>query len=201
VIAAPDGKVDARDRRFWNATESCCDFDLRGVDDAAYLAWVIADVRAHYAIDPSGSSCSGTSNGGFMAHRLACDQAQVVAAIVSIAGGAPRTCAPKEPVAVLEIHGDADEVVPYDGGPVLGFTHVTPVAPARETMDAWATRNGCSTRRGCAGRGCQRQRPTGMADVARPRSCGRCTAASTFPRSSRPASRARFDFLFAHPKP
>ena len=37
VLVAPDGTLDPRGHRFWNATDACCDFFDHPVDDVAYL--------------------------------------------------------------------------------------------------------------------------------------------------------------------
>ena len=47
---------------------------------------ILADVKAKYNVDPKRVFVIGHSNGGFMSHRLACDRASDVAAIVSLAG-------------------------------------------------------------------------------------------------------------------
>jgi polyhydroxybutyrate depolymerase len=116
----PDGTRERRwiGRRFWNATDLCCDYRGSGVDDVAYLDAVIADMSAKYPVDPRRVFVVGMSNGAFMAYRYACDRASRVAAIVAQAGAMWADldrCKPSEPVAVLDIHGDADAVVPYDG--------------------------------------------------------------------------------------
>jgi polyhydroxybutyrate depolymerase len=92
----------------------------------------------------------GHSNGGFMSHRLACDRAQRIAAIVSLAGAQwddPTRCAPVEPVSVLEIHGDADTTIRYGGGStanadagIVGGTYPS----AHTTVATWAQKNGCT---------------------------------------------------------
>ena len=43
-------------------------------------------MKAHYNVDPGRVCLIGHSNGGFMSHRFACDRADLVAAIVSLAG-------------------------------------------------------------------------------------------------------------------
>jgi polyhydroxybutyrate depolymerase len=119
-FAAPDGTVDSKGFRFWNATDGCCDFDHSGVDDVAYLTGLVHDIEASYAIDAKRIYFVGHSNGGFMSHRLACDDASEIAAIVSVAGAVwsdASKCQPSAPVAVLEIHGDADQEVLYGGDP------------------------------------------------------------------------------------
>ena len=87
----------------------------------------------------------GHSNGGFMAYRMACERADVIAAIASLAGLAaslPAACAPTRPVNVLHMHGTADDVVPYaSGGSGIG------TIGADGSVDQWAGKNGCATAR------------------------------------------------------
>lgn len=75
---------------FWNATNSCCDLFHSGVDDSAYIASIIADVKSTVAVDPKRIFVVGHSNGGFMAYRMACNHAGDIAAIVSLAGATYR---------------------------------------------------------------------------------------------------------------
>jgi polyhydroxybutyrate depolymerase len=136
-FAAPDGARDGHGRRYWNASGVCCDFDRVGLDHVSELGGLVR----------GGGYVVGFSNGGFMAHRLACD-VPGVAGIVSVAGAGPAAadppCNPKAPVAVIQIHGDADRIVPWSGGPVLGDAS-RPAAPgAVETVRSWSERNGCT---------------------------------------------------------
>jgi polyhydroxybutyrate depolymerase len=142
VYATPDGTVDSDGNRFWNATDACCNFDKSGVDDVAYLTNVITEIQAKLAIDPKRIAFVGHSNGGFMSYRMACDQAGLVAAIVSLAGATfadPTDCAPSEPVSVAQIHGTADDVIRYDGGGIVNASYPS----AETTAEAWATYDGC----------------------------------------------------------
>ncbi|GAA0798159.1 alpha/beta hydrolase family esterase [Spirilliplanes yamanashiensis] len=140
LYARPEGTADARGERFWNADPACCDTARTGVDDSAHLRRVIGALQDAYTVDPDRVYLVGVSNGGFMAHRLACDHAGLVAAIVSAAGAGPSTpCRPAAPVSVLQIHGDADSVVGYAGGTVFG-----PHPGAVGTVADWARRNGCA---------------------------------------------------------
>ncbi len=146
LYAAPDGTIDSRGSRFWNATDACCDFENSGVDDVAYLNQLIADISAEWNVDPARIYLFGHSNGGFMSYRLACDSSEHLAAIVSLAGATYRNaarCTPTTPVSVLQLHGTADATVRYDavcdGAPC-------PYPSAPETAAAWATsHNGCAT--------------------------------------------------------
>jgi polyhydroxybutyrate depolymerase len=134
----PDGTVDASGKRFWNATDGCCDEFGSHVDDVAYLTALVAEIGAKVDVDPKRVYFVGHSNGGFMSHRMACDRAGLVAAIGSLAGAEwldASKCKPSEPVAALEIHGDADADVLYGGDPTY------PSAPT--TVKDWATLDGC----------------------------------------------------------
>jgi polyhydroxybutyrate depolymerase len=78
-----------------------------------------------------------------MAYRMACDHADTVAAIVSVAGAMfkhPSACKPSRPVSVLEVHGTADDVIPYGGGRFQG----SPVPGAEESTSDWARFDGCA---------------------------------------------------------
>ena len=54
-----------------------------------------------------------------MTARLACDLSERLAGAASVAGGyrSLPACKPERPLPVLEIHGTADQVVPYGGKP------------------------------------------------------------------------------------
>ena len=147
-LIAPDGNLDREGRRFWNAGGACCNFDGKAVNDVARLEALIDHWTERPEIDPARVYIVGFSNGGFMAHRLACYMDDRLAAIVSI-GGAGRSreeaCAPASTLAVLEIHGDADPIVRYGGGRVLDNQAAAPHPSAPETFHDWAERLGCPT--------------------------------------------------------
>ena len=88
-IVYPDGTVDAMRRRFFNATDACCDFYGTGVDDVAFIGALVNHLESTYAIDPARVYAVGYSNGGFMSYRLACDLSPRFAAIVSLEGARP----------------------------------------------------------------------------------------------------------------
>jgi len=147
VYAIPDGTTDSHKMRFWNATDACCDFDGSKPDDVAYLRAVLADAVSRASIDRNRVFVVGFSNGGFMAHRLACEMSESIAGIASVAGAAPNDpsrCTPTSPVTVLQMHGDADPVVRYEGGHVLDKQQMPAHPGARETVAGWARRNRCA---------------------------------------------------------
>jgi polyhydroxybutyrate depolymerase len=141
LYAYPDGMKDAAGQQFWNATDACCAFG-QNVDDVAYINAIIDDVQRSYNVDAKRIYAMGHSNGGFMSHRLACD-APRIAAIVSLAGAVwndPSKCRPAGPVSILEVHGDADLVINYNGGQNFGNTYPS----AHTTVATWAAKNGCT---------------------------------------------------------
>jgi polyhydroxybutyrate depolymerase len=146
VLVAPDGNLDREGRRFWNAGGACCNFDGKAVNDVARLEALIYHWTQRPEIDPARVYVVGFSNGGFMAHRLACYMDDRLAAIVSI-GGAGRAreeaCGPLTPIAVAEIHGDADPIVAYGGGRIFNDRALDPHPSARDTFADWADRLGC----------------------------------------------------------
>ena len=151
VFAAPDGTLDANERRFWNASGACCDFGGVGVDDSAYLMGLVDEIGTHVDVDPKRVFFVGHSNGAFMSHRLACDHADRIAAIASLAGAGPldpAACAASEPVSVLQIHGTADDLVLYEGsdnlGTNAGFAPSSPYPSVDATVGMWVAIDGCS---------------------------------------------------------
>lgn len=137
-----DGTLNGQQSRFWNATDACCGSNS-GVDDSAYITAVIADVSAHYKVDPHRVFIVGHSNGGFMSYRMACDHSDQIAAIVSIEGATwsdPSRCKPTQAVATLEVHGLADQTIKYDGGGIANARY----PGAKTTVQAWARYDGCT---------------------------------------------------------
>lgn len=138
----PDGAVDAGGNRYWNATDACCDFGNTGIDHSGMLRALIDSTKANFSVDDRRVWIIGHSNGGFMAYRMACDHADSVAAIVSLAGATfddPNQCAPVEPVHVLQIHGTNDGTILYGGGNIGGNTY----PGAIESVETWAAYDGC----------------------------------------------------------
>lgn len=138
LYAFPDGTQNPLGIRFWNATDFCCNFFGSTVDDVAYLTAVIDDMAARYNVDKKRIFLVGHSNGGYMSHRMACDRAAKLAGIVSLAGAQwndATRCKPTDKVSVLQVHGNADLLVAYGGGPLYPSAH--------DTVAIWANRNGC----------------------------------------------------------
>jgi polyhydroxybutyrate depolymerase len=146
LFAAPDGTPDAQGRRFWNANEVCCNFGRVAVNDVERLMALIDYAVGSLHADAKRVYVVGYSNGGFMAHRLACEQSRRVRAIVSIAAAGPdpsQHCEPSEPVRVLEIHGDRDAIVPFEGGHLFGRAEMPRVPSVPSSLQVWANEAQC----------------------------------------------------------
>jgi polyhydroxybutyrate depolymerase len=144
---APEGARDSLGRTFWNAGPSCCDLEHHAPEDLKRLRELLDFSLENPAIDPQRVFVIGYSNGGFMAERLACDVSDRLAGLISVAGAASAPevpCAPTTALSVLEIHGDADPVVHYQGGSVFDRTDLAPHASALDSAKTWARRLGCA---------------------------------------------------------
>jgi polyhydroxybutyrate depolymerase len=155
MLLLPDGRIDRHGQRYWSATEACCNFDGAPDDDVAFIAHLLDEAVARRRADPERIYLAGYSNGGFFAHRLACDLPGRIAGIISVAGAGlfdSARCKAGPPVAVVEVHGDRDDIVPYGGetlGKPLPKRGKLPSAPA--TVAAWAKHNGCRGETGSGG--------------------------------------------------
>jgi polyhydroxybutyrate depolymerase len=220
VLAYPEGTRDSDGNRFWNATDACCNFHGSAIDDVEYLADLVEEIGKATPIDPKRVYLVGHSNGGFMSYRMACEQAPIFAAIVSLAGATyddEHACAPSEPVAVLQIHGSSDDTVLFVGGTLdIGPAGQPRHYPgAKTTATDWASYDGCDpafeTRPETLDVDAGIDGPNGSteAEVEVARGCdpGGHVELWTIPRGSHvPNLSASFpsdviDFLLDHPKP
>jgi polyhydroxybutyrate depolymerase len=165
-------------RPFWNffgstgvefdegsgATSAPVEPSQLGADDVGFLSELLDELGDELCIDETRVYATGLSNGAGMTTTLGCERGERLAAIAPVAGvNLTGACADNDPIAVLAIHGDADEAIHYDGNYLLGFEFGNPSVPDR--MEEWARRNRCdpepktdepaarverSTWRGCA---------------------------------------------------
>jgi polyhydroxybutyrate depolymerase len=129
VVAYPQGI-----NRQWNLAVRA------GTDDVGFLLALLDDLEATYPIDPERVYVAGMSNGAFMAYRLACEAPDRIAAIGPVAGSLAGECPDATPVSVLHVHGLADELVPFAGGPGIQGLNIPPVEPV---LELWADIDGC----------------------------------------------------------
>jgi polyhydroxybutyrate depolymerase len=140
LVVYPDGYDKS-----WADGRGASPADRRHVDDVAFLVALSGKLRSDYGIGPGRVFATGMSNGGFMSDRLACERADVFAAIAPVAGtlGANVTCKPSRPVSVWAAHGTADPLVPFNGGVVRGRGGVSRAISANSMVDTWRAVDGC----------------------------------------------------------
>ena len=143
LLLAPDGTEDSKGKLFWNATDVCCNFEGKKIDDVGYIKGLIQEVSRVYNVDRDRIYLIGHSNGGYMSYRMACEVSELLAGIVSLAGAtyAKRdVCKPSVKVSVLQIHGTKDSAVKYEGG-----SFQTGAYPSAEgSVKFWGGYNGCT---------------------------------------------------------
>ncbi|HEY3494092.1 MAG TPA: PHB depolymerase family esterase [Polyangiaceae bacterium] len=146
-VIAPDGSFDSRGRRFWNAGPACCDFDRRGPDDVGRIAALIEGWAARPDVDPRRVYVIGVSNGAFLAHRLACERGEPLAALAAFSGALSGggECPEARGLGVLMIHGDADAAVRYEGGRVFDHARFGEHLSAPDGFREWGRRLACPT--------------------------------------------------------
>jgi polyhydroxybutyrate depolymerase len=151
IVAFPNGASRLPGGRFatWNAG-ACCGYARdQDSDDVGFARAVVGAIEARYAVDAGRVFATGMSNGGMIAHRLACDAADVFRAVASVAGtDATSHCSPSRPVSVLHIHARDDDHVRFDGGAGPGAFRdprsVMDFVSVPETIARWVQRDQCS---------------------------------------------------------
>lgn len=140
AVVYPDG-VDLS----WADGRGASQPDRQGIDDVGFITALVGKLVADFGIDPGRVFATGLSAGGFMANRLACDRADLFAAIAPVAGtlGVNVACNPSRPVSVLEMHGTADPIVPYGGGTMTGRSGTSDILAAPAMMERWRQVDGC----------------------------------------------------------
>ncbi|MGE2720294.1 extracellular catalytic domain type 1 short-chain-length polyhydroxyalkanoate depolymerase [Mycolicibacterium celeriflavum] len=140
VVAYPDG-IDMS----WADGRGASLPDRQGVDDVGFLVALTERLRQEYGVNPGRVFVTGTSAGGFMASRLACERADVFAAAAPVAGtlASGFGCSPSQPVSVMLVNGTADPVVPFGGGPMLGRGGPSDIVSAPAMAQRWREIDGC----------------------------------------------------------
>jgi polyhydroxybutyrate depolymerase len=147
AVASPDGCHGS-----WADGRGVTPADADGVDDVAFLSALIDWSAEHHGTRADHTIVAGISNGAFMAHRMAVQASDRVAAFGAVAGALPAALLEEQPayaVSALLINGDADPLVSLDGG---YSRHRGPGGELRgrvlsqaETTEYWRTTDGCGS--------------------------------------------------------
>jgi polyhydroxybutyrate depolymerase len=113
--------------------------------DVKFINALMDDLLARCPLDAAHIYVAGHSRGGGLAHRLACDLAPRIAAFAAVSGAFYKyqDCSPSRPVAVIAIHGLADQSVPFNGR-VTDSTNLHATPPLPEWAASWASHDGCA---------------------------------------------------------
>ncbi len=110
----------------WNGGDCCGAGTDNKLPDVQLMRDIYAEVAKHLNVDIHRVYATGFSNGGYMSYRLACEAADLFVAVAPISGAVGTAsagglgantdltaCHPSQKIAVLDIHGTMDSLVPY----------------------------------------------------------------------------------------
>ncbi len=129
----------------WDFGPCCVD----GADDLSFSRALVARLQEIACIDPDRVYAVGTLTGSGMVYLLACQAADIFAAVAPAAFDlieeTVRTCQPSRPITVISFRGTADTHVPYGGGEskLIPNKSVTFLG-AERTFETWADINDCT---------------------------------------------------------
>lgn len=107
-------------------------------DDLGFIESLVNELSSQYNVDMERIYAVGYSNGGMMAYGLANYKSELIAAVASVSGAMLDCTGPvSHPMPVVDLHGTADAVLPYDGGG--GWNAV------QSTLDHWININNTTT--------------------------------------------------------
>ncbi len=108
------------------------------INDVTFTSNVLDELESQLCVDRTRIYATGFSNGGGFAALLSCDLSDRFAAYAVVGGAmypAIDSCKPKQPVSLLNIHGDNDPVVPYHGSPVRKLPDIDDWTARRAALD------------------------------------------------------------------
>lgn len=129
-----------------------------GTADVVFVRDLIVAIGAQYCIDTARVVVTGISNGGGLAAGIGCELADLVTAVVPVAGvNIAATCDGAS--SIVAFHGVDDPIIPYAGGaPFAGMDRTDSTRTSaggralasmslptvEESVSAWAAVNGCA---------------------------------------------------------
>lgn len=144
IVVYPNGSARRGRLLTWNAGTCCGYAQKQQIDEAAFVRALLDTLQASLRIDAARVYATGMSNGGMMSYLTACALGERIAAIGVVAGELTvPDCRPRRPVAVLAIHGTADESLPYDGGVGSNARAPHEVRPVSYAMETWRRLDAC----------------------------------------------------------
>jgi polyhydroxybutyrate depolymerase len=134
IAVFPNSSAKAGDNS-WNAGYCCDNAEKNQIDDVQFTRDMITWLESHTCVDPKRIYASGGSNGGGMSYRLACQAADVIAAVapvdfrcvtgkdplanatqVTASNNTACACTLPRPIAVIAYdEGQDNSIVPFNG--------------------------------------------------------------------------------------
>ncbi len=118
IVVYPEGLNGAYNKPTWNDCRGDC-IVSSNADDVRFIENLINEISANHNIDQNRIYVSGTSNGGFMALKLAVELSDKIAAVAVVVAAMPAVSdcnQPDNPISVLFMNGTNDNHMPYNGG-------------------------------------------------------------------------------------
>lgn len=148
LVVYPNGTGRLSDDKLltWNGGGCCGYAQQENVDDVGFVRAIVTSLQTQVSLDPRRIYATGFSNGAILSQRLACEAADLFAAVAPVSGTlnfAP--CQPSQPVSVIEFHGTADQHILYEGG--FGPESLVQVnfASVRDSLGFWVGADGCNS--------------------------------------------------------
>ncbi len=118
-----------------------------GPSDVAFIASLLGALSQRICYDPKRVVATGISDGADMANTFGCAFPDLVAAVFAVAPSIDSQDCPLPAASMIEVHGTADPIVPFDGGggdrpyPFQG----TEAVAAYTRVAHWAALDKCAT--------------------------------------------------------
>lgn len=129
--------------RTWNAG-NCCDYAQNSnINDVKFIKTLIDLLLLEFNFDDKRVFVTGMSNGAMLAYRLACEIPDKIAAIAPVSGiQVINECNPNNPIPILHIHSQLDDIVPYQGGYGLAEYEFPSV---NSVLEKWSLLHNCDS--------------------------------------------------------
>jgi len=144
IVAYPEGTDGS-----WNGGDCCGEARRQQIDDVGFARAVVQDTSSRLCVDTRRIYATGMANGAMLAHRLACEASDLVAAVAPVSGGLfVQDCRPERPVSVMAINGTADEVMAFS---IAESSHRSWQLFDQCRLGAETEQGRCTTNRECPG--------------------------------------------------
>jgi polyhydroxybutyrate depolymerase len=142
IVVFPQGALDNANppKPSWNAGTGE-NGPTGTADDVQFTRDLLSYVQKNYCVAAQRIYVTGYSIGASMAYRVACEMSDQIAALATVEGAfyhiPPNGCQASRTIPVLEIHGQADQLAPYNGAP--------PKLSVQTFLNLWFAIDKCNT--------------------------------------------------------